>query len=211
MAQAWKERLGILLQLLWVFFRIGPSTFGGGYAMMPVIEREIVERKKWFDKADMADMISLAGSAPGGVGVNAAAFVGFRKAGFLGAVAAVMGVTFPTFLIVIILSLFYLYLNDNPKIEAALKGIHGAVVALILMAAYRMFKTSVFDAATASVSIAALMVLFANINPLYIIIFGLLGGIVLIQVKKLMGLKANTEKISSETQKPESVYLEYYI
>lgn len=179
--------------------------------MMPVIEREIVGRKKWIDKADMTDMISLAGSAPGGVGVNAAAFVGFRKAGFPGAVAAVMGVTFPTFLIVIILSLFYLYFNDNPKVEAALKGIHGAVVALILMAAYRMLKTSVFDAATAFVSIAALMFLFANINPLYIIVCGLLGGIVLIQMKRLMGLKTNTEKTSSEAQKPEPVYLEYYI
>src|SRR4051812_8766650 len=122
MKQTQKHKLMMLSQLFWAFFRIGPSTFGGGYAMMPSIEREVVVKKQWMEDKELADMMSLAGSAPGGVGVNAAAFVGFRKAGIAGAIAAVTGVTLPTLLIVIALSVFYLLFQDNPKVAAALKG-----------------------------------------------------------------------------------------
>lgn len=202
----------LLLQLFWAFFRIGPSTFGGGYAMMPAIEREIVEKKRWIDDKELADMVSLSGSAPGGVGVNAAAFVGYRKAGVAGAVAAVAGMTLPTFLIVIALSLFYMVFQDNPKVGAALKGVHGAVVALILMAAYRMAKTSVFDMATTFVSIVGFLLLFmADINPLYIILSGLLAGILLVKGKELIGLQVHMEKAGTNKLKHELVYPEYYI
>src|SRR5262249_55661867 len=149
----------LLPQLFWAFFRIGPSTFGGGYAMVPAIQREIVEKRQWIDVGELANMVSLSGSAPGGVGVNSAAYIGYRKAGLAGAVAAVVGMVMPTFLIVLGLSLFYLFFQDNPKVEAALKGIRGAVVALILLAAYRMTKASIFDASTASVAIGALLLL----------------------------------------------------
>ncbi|BBH22078.1 chromate transporter [Paenibacillus baekrokdamisoli] len=207
-----KKQLTMLAQLFWVFFRIGPSTFGGGYAMMPSIEREVVDKKQWMEEKDLVDMVSLAGTAPGGVGVNAAAFVGFRKAGVSGAIAAVVGVTLPTFLIVIILSLFYLFFQDNPKVEAALKGVHSAVTALILLAAYRMAQTSVFDATTTSISIIALLVLlFGNISPLYVIVTGLLAGIILVKGKEWIGLKVRTEKAGMNKQKPELLYLEYYI
>lgn len=202
----------LLLSLFWAFFRIGPSTFGGGYAMMPAIEREIVEKKRWIDEKELADMVSLAGSAPGGVGVNAAAFVGYRKAGVAGAIAAVAGMTMPTFLIVISLSLFYLLFQGNPKVEAALKGIHGAVVALILMAAYRMAKSSVFDIATAIISILAFLFLFmADISPLYIIVCGLLAGILMVRAKEWGGLKVKTERADTINTKYELVYPEYYI
>ncbi|WP_310735487.1 chromate transporter [Cohnella herbarum] len=202
----------LLLQLFWTFFRIGPSTFGGGYAMMPAIEREVIEKKQWIDDKELADMVSLSGSAPGGVGVNAAAFVGYRKAGIAGAVAAVAGVTLPTFLIVIALSLFYLYFQDNSKVEAALKGVHGAVVALILMAAFRMAKSSVFDVATTCVAIGAFLALFLlDINPLYIILSGLLAGTALVKGKELIGLRARTEKSGMNKSKHELVYPEYYI
>lgn len=207
-----QKKIEFLFPLFWTFFRIGPSTFGGGYAMMPVIEREIVEKKGWLDEKELADMVSLAGSAPGGVGVNAAAFVGYRKAGVAGAIAAVAGMTMPTFLIVIILSFFYLLFKDNPKVEAALKGVHGAVVALILMAAYRMAKNSVFDIATTCVSILAFLFLFmADINPLYIIVCGLLTGILTVRVKELVGLRVNTERVDTMNTKHELVYPEYYI
>lgn len=200
-----------MIPLFWAFFRIGPSTFGGGYAMMPAIEREIVVKKKWIDEKEFADMISLAGFAPGGVGVNAAAFVGFRKAGVAGAIAAVVGITLPTFLIVITLSLIYLLLQDNPKVEAALKGMHGAVIALILMAAYRMAKNSIIDITTTVISILAFLLLFmANINPLYILISGLLAGILLVKAKELSGMKVMTETVKSRP-KHELVYPEYYI
>lgn len=207
-----REDQSMILQLFVTFFRIGPSTFGGGYAMIPVIEREILEKKQWIDEKEMADMVSLSGSAPGGVGVNAAAFVGYRKAGLAGAVAAVAGITLPTFLIVIALSIFYLIFHDNPKVGAALKGIQGAVIALILMAAYRMAKQAVFDVATAFMSISAVLILLlAPISPIYMIAFGLLAGIVFVKGKEWFGFKVRTEKEHHSTTSQESVYPEYYI
>lgn len=211
--QADRNGRKLLFPLFWVFFRIGPSTFGGGYAMMPTIEREIVEKKRWIDERELAEMVALAGSAPGGVGVNAAAFVGFRKAGVAGAIAAVAGVTLPTFLIVLALSLFYLFFQDHPKAQAALQGVQGAVVALILFAAYRMARASVFDIATTFVSIVGFLLLFMmDINPLYIILSGLAAGIVLVKAKQWIGLKVRTERAAGPGKsKGELVYPEYYI
>lgn len=134
-------RISLLFQLFWVFVRIGPVTFGGGYAMIPMIEREISAKRKWLGEEEMDEILSLAGAAPGGVGVNAAAFIGYRLAGVTGAIAAIAGITIPTFIIVCLLSAVYSQLTDQPKVIAAMKGINGAVIALILVAAYRMVRT----------------------------------------------------------------------
>lgn len=207
-----RDKWSMVFQLFATFFRIGPSTFGGGYAMIPVIEREILEKKQWIDEKEMADMVSLSGSAPGGVGVNAAAFVGYRKAGLAGAVAAVAGITLPTFLIVIALSVFYLLFHDNPKVEAALQGVQGAVIALILMAAYRMAKQAVFDVATTFMAVSVVLILLlVPISPIYMIVFGLLAGIVLVKGKEWIGLKVRTEKEHKSVSNQESIYPEYYI
>ncbi|WP_435169004.1 chromate transporter [Paenibacillus glycanilyticus] len=206
----WKERLYFLAQLFWVFVRIGPSTFGGGYAMLPVIEREVVNKRNWIAEKELADVVSLAGSAPGGVGVNAAAFIGYRKAGIPGAAMAVIGVTLPTFIIIITLSLFYLKFQDNPKVVAALKGIHGAVVALIAMSAYRMAKAAIFDKTTLVMLVLALLILLAlPLTPLFIVAAGVLVGIGMVRVKEKTGKQANTENPSSSSQ--ELMYPEYYI
>ncbi|MBP2000082.1 chromate transporter [Paenibacillus shirakamiensis] len=207
------RRYQVILQLFGTFLRIGPSTFGGGYAMIPTIEREVMERRNWIDEQEMSNLISLSGSAPGGIGVNAAAFVGYRKAGLTGAVAAVLGITLPTFLIAIVLSFLYLFFQDNIKVQAALKGIHGAVLALILMAAYRMSKQAVLDIATACLTLLPVLILFSiSISPLYIIGFGILAGILLIKGKKYLGMKVCTERENKlAPDDPDSDYSEYYI
>ncbi|GLX70341.1 chromate transporter [Paenibacillus glycanilyticus] len=208
----WKKPLYIWVQLFWVFARIGPSTFGGGYAMMPAIEREVVDKRKWMSQKELADVVSIAGSAPGGVGVNAAAFIGYKKARIPGAAMAVIGVTSPTFIIVIAFSLIYLIFQDSPKLEAALKGIHGAVVALIIMAAYRMAKAAIFDTTTAVLAICALFALLAlPVTPLYIVAAGILTGICFIRIKEIAGKKTMTEKPSKSRSGAEPIYPEYYI
>lgn len=207
-----REKFSIVLKLFAAFFRIGPSTFGGGYAMIPVIEREFLGKRKWFDELEMTDMISLAGTGPGGVGVNMAAFIGYKKAGMAGAVAAVVGITLPTFLIVLSLSLGYLFLQDLPKMKAALKGIHGAVIALILMAAYRIAKQAVFDRSTAVMAIITIVLLLSSkFSPMYMITFGLLAGICVIQGKKWFGIKIHTEKEKNSHNKQDPIQPEYFI
>lgn len=204
-----KKRLTLLARLFWTFCCIGPSTFGGGYAMLPIIEREVVSKKKWVNEEEVGELISLAGSAPGGVGVNAAAMIGHRQAGIAGAVSAVLGVTCPTFLIVILISVGAVFFRDQPKVEAALKGMHGAVIALIVFAAYRMAKHAVFDATTTITALATVSVmLFTGVHPLYLIALSLLCGMAVIPIKKRLGFQANTEKKAASNSRPE---LEYYI
>lgn len=207
-----KTRVSLLFQLFWAFLRIAPVTFGGGYAMIPMIEREITAKRKWISEAEMDDILSLAGSAPGGVGVNASAFIGYRLGGVFGAIAAIAGITIPTFIIVCLMSSGYSQFADHPKVDAAMKGIHGAVIALIMLAAYRMAKNAVFDKTTCATAIIVLVVLLVSgINPIYMIAIGLVIGIVLLQVKQMLGLQVRTERECLDYSNEEAKYPEYYI
>jgi len=208
-----RNQLQMLLQLFWVFLRIGPATFGGGYAMIPLIEREVMTKRQWVKEEDMSDLLAVAGSAPGGVGVNAAALIGYRKAGIGGAVAAIAGMTMPAFLLVLLVSLLYKQYAEYQKVAAAMQGVKGAVIALIGIAAYRMVKSSVFDVATIAIAVVALSVLLiTNIHPLFAIAAGLAAGMILIKVKLLLGWKVQTEKVLPTQQvASESIYPEYYI
>ncbi|OPA81222.1 chromate transporter [Paenibacillus selenitireducens] len=206
------SKFKLWLQIFGTFCQIGPSTFGGGYAMIPGIEREVVTKRKWLQASEMSDLVSIAGSAPGGVGVNLAAFIGYRIAGVPGVMMAVAGITLPTFLIVFALSLGYTFFKDNAKIEAALKGIQGGIIALIMIAAYRMAKSAIFDKTTITVSIGALFLLLVTpIHPLYLIIFGFLIGIIAVQIKKALGYTIHTEQVSKHQDDPTPIYPEYYI
>lgn len=199
--------------IFWTFFKIGPSTFGGGYAMIPVIEREIVAKRGWIPEEEMADVLSIAGSAPGGIGVNAAAFIGYRLAGVAGAAIAVIGMTLPTVLIIFALSLFFTYFQHDPRVAAALKGIHAAIIALILVAAYKLGKSAIFDKTTLVTAIGTVVLLLASsIHPLLVIGLGLLIGFPLIQAKRKLGYAAPTEKsFEAETQPTRYKYADYFI
>lgn len=207
-----KGSFSLWLSLFWSFLKIGPATFGGGYAMIPLIEREAVARRQWVEQEEMDDMLSLAGSAPGGVGVNAAAIIGYRLAGVGGAAAAVAGISLPAFAIVFLLSLLYAAFQDYHKVQAALQGIQGAVIALIILAALRMAKSALFDVSTIVIAAATVgLLIFTTINPATIIIAGLFVGIILIQLKKWAGLEIHTEKEKKPSAQDEIKYPEYYI
>ncbi|WP_151734972.1 chromate transporter ['Paenibacillus yunnanensis' Narsing Rao et al. 2020] len=200
-----------LAQLFVVFLKLGPSTFGGGYAMITAIERETVDKKHWLQPGEVGDMVSVAGSAPGGVAVNSAAFVGYRLAGVPGAVTAVIGIILPTFVIVFALSIFGAIFKDVPKVEAALKGVHAAVVALIIVAAYKVGKTSIFDASTLVIAgLSVLVLLFTTLNTIYLILGGPVLGMAVIAAKRALGMAALTEKEAQDNRLEINVP-EYYI
>lgn len=206
-----KEYINIVVQLFIIFFKLGPSTFGGGYALITAIEREIVDKKAWFKQEEMGDMISVAGSAPGGVAVNSAAYVGYRMAGILGAIVAVFAITLPTFSLVVILSILGTLFQDVPKVEAALKGVHAAVVALIIVAAIKIGKTSILDKSTLLLAgTSVLLLLFTSVHSYYLILGGPIAGVGIIAIKRALGLSAQTEK-KTKKQESEIDYLEYYI
>ncbi len=179
--------------------------------MIATIEEEIVHRKGWMKQDEMGDMVSISGSAPGGVAVNSAAFIGFRLGGIPGAVTAVTAITLPTFIIVFLLSLLSMVFKDNVKVEAALKGIHAAVVALIIVAAFKMWKSSVLDGATLAITaVAVVLLLFTGIHSFYLILGGPLVGIAVVLTKRKLGLTVRTEKERTK-DKQELHFPEYYI
>ncbi|WP_440108761.1 chromate transporter [Paenibacillus sp. QZ-Y1] len=206
-----KEYIKMLTQLFVVFVKLGPSTFGGGYAMITAIEREIVDKKAWLKPNEVGDMVSVSASAPGGVVVNSAAFVGYRLAGILGAIISVIAITLPTFLIVLSLSILGMMFQDVSKVNAALKGVHAAVVALIIVAAFKVGKTSIMDSSTLFIAgLSTFLLLFTSLHSLYLILGGPIVGVTIISIKRALGLSAPTEK-EEESHQSELNYPEYYI
>ncbi|NOU67440.1 chromate transporter [Paenibacillus sp. LMG 31461] len=209
-----KQQLHLCLDIFWTFLKIGPSTFGGGYAMIPVIEREVVDKKAWIAEDEITNIIAIAGSAPGGIGVNASAFIGYRLARIPGAAAAVIGIALPTFLIALVLSFFLLFMQADPKVVAAFKGIHGAIIGLIVLAAYNMARSAIFDKTTLITAISTVAILLLlPINPLFMILIGLFIGFIFVKVKETFGFKVSLEKGKEpvHTSYNGYTYYDYYI
>ena len=121
------------MQLFASFFKVGLFTFGGGYAMLPLIQGQVVERHNWIEKQDFLDMMIVAQSAPGPIALNAAVFVGYKMRGFAGALAAMLGIVIPSFVIILCIAILFKDVRHNPFVDAAFKGMRPAVVALIII------------------------------------------------------------------------------
>ena len=130
----------ILLRLFLTFLKIGATTFGGGYAMIPIIRNDVVDHQKWLSEEELLEILAIAESTPGPIAVNVATYTGYKIKGFWGSVLATLGVVLPSFIIILGISILYNYVKDNPYIAAAFMGIKAAVALLILTAGLRMLK-----------------------------------------------------------------------
>ncbi len=174
-----KEKLKRLWVLFAVFFKIGAFTFGGGYAMIPLIEREIVENKKWITSQDMLDIIAIAESTPGPIAINSATFVGYKTAGVLGGAAATLGVVLPSFLIISIISFVLAEFRELKPVQYAFNGIRAGVLALIFKALWSMYKKCPKSLVSYIImALSFVIAAFTNINVIFIIIGAALVGIV---------------------------------
>lgn len=179
-----KKSICSLRELFLVFLRIGPSTFGGGYAMIPMIEIEIVEKKKWLKIEDVSDVFAMAESVPGAIAINSATFIGHRIAGVAGAITALLGVLLPTFGTVLALSFLYFNFRDNEYINLFFEGVRPAIVALIVYAGIKLSKTALIDKFTAGHSIIILiLLLFSGIHPIFFILMGAFIGYIKLRNK----------------------------
>lgn len=203
-----KTNWSYLFQIFISFFKIGPVTFGGGYAMIPMIEREVIEKRKWVKSKDVSEIFAIAESVPGAIAINSATFIGYRLAGVRGAIAAMLGVLLPTFFIVVLLSILFIFVKDNPIVESAFVGIRAAIVALIAFAAYKIGLTAVYDKTTLAITLVTVGVLyFLNLHPVLVIVCGIGLGIIVVKFKSLLGIATrlerdeDTKKIITEAQK----------
>ena len=170
----------MFLQLFWTYLKIGTFTLGGGYAMLPLIQREVVERKKWIDEEEFLDMIALAQAAPGLIAVNSAIFIGWRIGGWRGVCGAVLGAVLPSFLIILAIATVFSEWKELPAVEAVFKGIRPAVVALIAAPLFKMakaalniqnskFKIQNYLPLLLSLA-AALLIWLGGVNPAWVIL-----------------------------------------
>ena len=151
--------------------KIGTFTLGGGYAMLPLIQREVVDRKKWIDEEEFLNMIALAQAAPGLIAVNSAIFIGWRIGGWRGVCGAVLGAVLPSFLIILAIAMVFSEWKELPAVEAAFKGIRPAVVALIAAPLFKMAKAAKISWLTSLIPIAAaLLIWLGHVNPVWVIL-----------------------------------------
>lgn len=165
------------LEAFTTFFRIGLFTIGGGYAMIPLIENEVVDRKKWIKKEDFLDLLALAQTAPGIFAVNIAIFIGYKLRKFWGAFVMTLGTILPSFLIILAIALFFRQFQHLEIVEKIFRGIRPGVVALIAAPTFKMAKTARINIYNIWIPIvSALMIWLLGVSPIYIIILSGIGG-----------------------------------
>ena len=172
------EKLKKILRVFFAFFKIGLFTFGGGYAMIAVIERELVEKKQWITHEEFLDIIAIAESTPGPLAINSATFIGYKTGKFFGALFATLGVVLPSFIIIFTISFFFEQFIALEYVGNAFRGIQACVAFLILSAGIKMLKhlkLNFFNVLLVSITVAAMIILelFAtNFSTIYLILIG---------------------------------------
>lgn len=165
-----------LTDILLSFLKIGAFTFGGGYAMIPVIQHEVITRRGWIAEREFVDLLTLAQTAPGPISLNTAVFVGYKCRGFLGALMAILGVILPSFLVILAVAIFFSEIRDNEWVDAAFRGMRPAVVALIVAPILGLTR-GMHWALIAVAAATAVAVWYFAISPVWLLVAGALLGL----------------------------------
>ena len=158
------------LEIFSCFAKIGAFTIGGGYAMIPIIQKEVVEKKRWIEEEDFMDVLAISQSAPGLLAVNISIFLGYRLKGVKGSIVATLGSVLPSFLIILLIAMFFAGYQDNPTVIKIFKGIRPVVVSLIAVPVINMARKAKLNIYTGMLAVAtALLVTFLKVSPIYIL------------------------------------------
>lgn len=178
----------LLFDLFLTFAKMGAVTFGGGYAMLPILQREVVTRKKWAADEELMDYYALGQVTPGMIAVNVATFIGCKLKGFWGGVFATIGVITPSMIIITLIAMFLTQFEENPYVVHAFAGIRACVCILILDAVIKLGKKSVRDKRTAFIFTAILLFsLFSPVSPVAAVLLAAAAGYFLMPAKKAKG------------------------
>ncbi len=184
-----------LLVLYLLFFRMGAVTFGGGYAMLPILRREIVQNHQWMSEEDIMDYYALSQGLPGIIAINVSVFIGYRRRGIPGGVASAFGMVSPCIIIISLIAFFLSNFQDNPYVRSALAAISVCVTALILDAVISMWKKGVKDLLGIVICFAMLgLSLFTGISPILLVIVCALIGIVAQSIRRARSIEGGDAK-----------------
>lgn len=174
------KKLYRIFDIFSTFFKIGLFTFGGGYAMIPLIEREVSVKKGWVKREEIVDILAVSQALPGAVAINSASFIGKKVAGIPGAFAGTTGVILPSLIIITLIALFFSKFQENAIVQAAFMGIRPAVVALIFVAALNVIKSSLKDKLQYILALtASIIVILFDVNVIIVIINGAVVGLLI--------------------------------
>lgn len=170
----------IILLLYFTFLKIGLFSIGGGYVMLPLIEKEIISVHGWLTPAQFVDIVAIAEMTPGPVAINSATFIGYRTAGFWGSVFATAGVVTPSIVIILLVARLMQRFYQNPRVQAAFAGLRPAVIGLIASAAVFVARTTLSDVTAVLFAVAAFLLLtFTRLHPILVLVLAAVGGILL--------------------------------
>lgn len=171
--------MNLYLTLFSSFFKIGAFTFGGGWAMIPIIEKEVVDKYKWLSKEEFLDALAVSQSLPGILAVNISILVGNKLKGVRGSIAATLGTVASSFILILLIAIFFSRITDNPVIERIFKGIRPAVVALIIAPVLSTAKSARITWRNVWIPISgALLIWMLGVSPIVLILAGAIGGVV---------------------------------
>jgi chromate transporter len=174
------RKLQTLWQLFWAFLKVGCFTFGGGLAMLPLIQKEVVDKQKWVDEDEILDMFAISQSIPGVIAVNTSIFIGKKVGGYAGAVAAVLGVVLPAFFSITLILMLLMGLQNNPYVGKIFAGIRAASAALILLSAIKLGKAAIKGKTGWLIALLSFfLVVVLNTSAVWAIIFGGTTGCIL--------------------------------
>lgn len=166
-----------MFELFITFARIGLFTIGGGYAMIPLIKQTVVDEKHWAEEEELMDLIAVAQSCPGVFAINISIFIGYRMRRTPGALMCALGAALPSFIIILLIALFFHRFRDNEMVARAFKGIRPAVVALIAAPVFKMARTARISMHNIWIPVAAALAIWLlGANPVYVILIAALGG-----------------------------------
>ncbi|MEA4934385.1 MAG: chromate transporter [Lawsonibacter sp.] len=178
--------MDLYLELFFTFAKMGVCTFGGGMAMLPILQREVVETKGWATNEELTDYYAIGQCTPGIIAVNTATFIGYKKKGVLGGILATLGVVFPSLVIITLLATFLTNFADLPVVQHALAGVNACVVALIASSVLKLGKSTIKDVTTVCIFLVVLaLAFFVGLSPVLLILGAGLTGYV---VRRLAGL-----------------------
>ena len=190
------EQMNQLKDIFVTFFKIGLFTFGGGYAMIPLIEKEIVETKRWVGREDITDIFAVSQSIPGAIAINSATFIGYKIAGKKGTLAATLGIILPSIIKILLIASLLSGFRENELVKSIFAGSRPAVVGLIIIAVFKIGKTSIKDKTGFIISLIGFVVATVfDIHAIYVIIGGAVFGLTVYKLwpskaKKIIGYGA---------------------
>ena len=183
-------KVKLLLELFWAFARVGALTFGGGYAMLPIIQREVAEKKGWATEEELMDYFAIGQCTPGVIAVNTATFVGQKMAGALGGAIATLGVVFPSMIIITLIAALVSNFADLAVVKNAFAGVRVCVCVLICNAVVKLCKKAVIDKVTLALFVlVAAGAYFLNVSPVVFVLLAGLAGVWLGKFSKRGGKK----------------------